>query len=254
MVEQQVGGTPPPTEEPLLSVEELDGLLNEEAPEFDAELKAIQADISSKSVEIFEGTGHETVSGITFSWNPRELLPELLLWWAKHTSKQKKLLALFVVSCLGVIAYFWQIHRQPLLQQKDRLFVQSLAELGGVPEGFDTKDVEAFYDSPRFAHYIFQLKKVLVNLKTDSESGQLPMVMIEFLLEGDSAEALIEVKQKESEIHEAAQKFLAEKTYSELASVAGKKELSHDLSQELNQKLINGRINRIFIKNIVLKN
>lgn len=79
------------------------------------------------------------------------------------------------------------------------------------------------------------------------------MAAVEFFLEGLSPEAIIEVKDRETEIRDLFQRTMEDMTYGELASAEGKQQLTEKLRLALNAYLTKGKIRRVFIKEIVVK-
>jgi flagellar basal body-associated protein FliL len=132
--------------------------------------------------------------------------------------------------------------------------IASLEEWSAQTYKYDPEtEMDSFYDSPRTIQNIMSLPKMIVNIRPSQGSGPNPMAAMEFFLEGLSPEAIVEVKDRETEIRDLFQRTLEEITYGELDSAEGKQQLTEKLRQALNMNLTKGKIRRVFIKELVLK-
>jgi flagellar basal body-associated protein FliL len=84
-------------------------------------------------------------------------------------------------------------------------------------------------------------------------SGETPMAAFEFFVEGLSSEVLVEMKDREGEMRDLFQRQIEEFSFEQLDTTEGKKLLLERLKKAVNNSLSQGRIRRIFIKNVVLK-
>jgi len=141
-----------------------------------------------------------------------------------------------------------------VLPGDEEFLIASLEEWSAQSFVYDPEsEMDSFYDSPRTIQNIMSLPKMIVNLHPSQGSGPNPMVAIEFFLEGLSPEAIVEVKDRETEIRDLFQRTLEDLSYGELDSSEGKQQLTEKLRQVLNSNLTKGKIRRIYIKELVLK-
>lgn len=134
------------------------------------------------------------------------------------------------------------------------LFLTSLNPYATEVLSFDpATEIESFYDSTRALQNVFALNRIIVNIKTSSQSGENPMAAFEFIVEGSSTDAVIEVKDREAEIRDRFQRVIEEMTFDHLASSEGKKALTDTLRRSTNQILSRGKLRRVFIKTAIVK-
>lgn len=168
----------------------------------------------------------------------------------------KKKLSLSLVALLGVGTsyYIYRAARYGWLNAEPPLFVKTLEEWSVEKKSYDADhDMESFYESSRVAQNLFSLKRIVVNIRRSENSGPNPMAAFEFYLEGSSTEAVVEVKDRESELRDRIQRSIEEMSYDQLASTDGKQLLIEKLRRELNKLLTSGQIRRVLFKSIVVK-
>jgi len=102
------------------------------------------------------------------------------------------------------------------------------------------------------------LDRVVVNLTRenpdDPRASELPSAMaaMDLYLQTDNRESAVEIKDRNVEVRDTVGRALERLTYSSLASEEGKAKLKLIIRKELNEKLIKGRVRRVYIKTIVL--
>lgn len=159
-----------------------------------------------------------------------------------------------IFACLLTFAFIYRSFTQGVVPPEKELFIASLEEWAVKSYKYDLEsEMDSFYDSPRTIQNIISLPKMVVNLKASSSSGPNPMAAMEFFMEGLSPEAIIEVKDRESEMRDLFQRTIEEMTYGELSTIEGKQQLTERLRTALNAHLTKGKIRRVFIKELVLK-
>lgn len=197
--------------------------------------------------------------------NAKHAIP-LLLAWSKQKvqdglqsfgqfSKLKKISFLGLILITGVSGYIvYRVATKGLLPQSEDLFIGSLAEWSQQKYQYDPRnEVESFYESPRTTQNILQLKKMIVNLRRSSESGETPMGAFEFLVEGAATEVIVEIKDREPEVEDLFLRTLEEMTFDQVASGEGKRLLCETLRKEVNKILTKGYVRRVFIKTAIVK-
>lgn len=166
----------------------------------------------------------------------------------------KAVAVVLTIACLLTFAFIYRSVTHGVLPGEKEFLIASLEEWAVQSYKYDPEsEMDSFYDSPRTIQNIMSLPKMVVNIQPSPSSGPNPMAAMEFFLEGLSPEAIVEVKDRESEIRDLFQRTLEEMTYAELESTEGKQQLTEKLRQTLNMNLTKGKIRRVFIKEIVIK-
>lgn len=120
-------------------------------------------------------------------------------------------------------------------------------------EDYDPNDgTESFYSAfPQEIHQ-FLFKKMKVNLRRTSDSPN-PMGAFEVVVDVDSNDTAIELRDREVELHDMLQRLFEDEIVTELDSETGKKILKGRIRKELNGKLTQGWIKDVHFKTFVLK-
>ncbi len=139
-----------------------------------------------------------------------------------------------------------------LIDRSVHLFLPSFAEAGKGYD-FETEDVEGFYDSIRHPQNVFQLNKMVVNLRKSPKSGPTPMGAFQFYVDASSKETLVEIKDREVELRDLIQRSLEELNYDEIANSYGKTNVRDRVKDVLNGNLTTGRIRKVMLANLILK-
>ncbi len=114
------------------------------------------------------------------------------------------------------------------------------------------KDLVKFYDAfPQPEHFVL-LDKIVVNLKASGEHP-LPMMAMEVYVEVDSQETAIEIKDREKQVTDVVQRATEEYPYEDVITNAGKVKLKADIRHDVNEILNQGRVNKVFFQNLILK-
>lgn len=173
----------------------------------------------------------------------------------KDLSKFQKIGLLVVLLLVaGTVFYSFRAITKGWIHEGDPLFIGSLEEWATQKYYYDPqKEIEPFLDSARVTQNIFNLKRIVANIRRSESSGINPMIALELYLEGTSAESIAEVKVRESEVKDKFQRIIEEASYDQLSSVDGKQLLLEKLRREINKLISSGPIKKIYIKAIVLK-
>jgi flagellar basal body-associated protein FliL len=91
-----------------------------------------------------------------------------------------------------------------------------------------------------------------VNLRRTAENPN-PMGAFEVIVQVDSKDTAIELRDREVELNDHLQRVFEEETFSDLETEIGKARLKTSLKRELNQKLTQGWVKDISFKTFVLK-
>lgn len=161
--------------------------------------------------------------------------------------------ALTLASIVG-FSFSLRILFKGLFPPSQPLFLTSLDSYATEVISFDPHtEIESFYDSTRAVQNVFALRRIVVNIKRSASSGDNPMAAFEFIVEGSSTEAVIEVKDREAEVRDLFQRVIEEMSFDQLASTEGKKALTDTLRRSTNQLLTEGKLRRVFIKTAIVK-
>ncbi len=231
-------------DEALLS--EVDAILSHEDPDFLNQLTLIKIDSSLVDLSIMDdilGYDKKSRSNLIFyikrpfefTTNPK---PVIIFW------------LVFLVSIV-VTTLAWQ-NKDSIFNES--LFLNSYAELGTELTNFNpNSEVESFYDNLRFAKNLVSISPMHVNLRPSENSGSNPMLAIEITAEGLSADAIIEIKDREAEFKDMLLRLTEEKNYDELVEAQGKLILCEQYRDLLNAYLTRGQVRKILLKSFVIK-
>ncbi len=170
-------------------------------------------------------------------------------------TKSKMLLQGAIVLSIAAIVFSYFSFVKGTLFYKQELFISSFEFMAEkkweIPVDADAR--ETFYNSSRIPKNIFSLKKIVVNIQPSESSGPNPMVAFEFSLEGNSAEALLEIKDREGEILDQVQRTVESYSFDELNDMEGKKIVTDKVKTVINRVLTLGKIRQVYIQGIILK-
>lgn len=160
----------------------------------------------------------------------------------------------FIVFSLVIIGVLWYGMTRGFVPQERPLFAKSMSEIALKAWDYEpATDREAFYDSFRTAQNIFVIQRMVVNLKRGPQSGRNPMAMAEIFIEGVSPDVIVEIKDREVEFKDALLRTMEDFSYDELISEGGKRHLADKLGREADRLATQGRVRRVYFRNLVLK-
>lgn len=111
---------------------------------------------------------------------------------------------------------------------------------------------ESFYSAFPQQRHEFLFRKFKVNLHRTPENP-LPMGAFELIVELDSKDTAIEVRDREIELFDLLQRVFEEENVKELATELGKSRVKSRLKRELNQHLTQGWAKDVNFKTFILK-
>jgi flagellar basal body-associated protein FliL len=172
-----------------------------------------------------------------------------------HWSKKRKISFVVATIFFGLVIFgYVKLMKSGVLYRESYQYVGSFEEMADYSITLDqTAQFEPFYNSPRVKAYSFQMKPVVVNLKRNPDSNQVPMGFFEFVFEGNSGDVVVEMKLRESEFVDVMSRVIEGYSYETLDSVDGKERLKEELRKELNKQLTEGVIRRVEIGNFFIK-
>lgn len=173
----------------------------------------------------------------------------------RRTSGKRK--ALFLVTFIFVgalLAAGYYVLQGKLIPKDKDLFIANFADLGAEITVYDPVDrQELFYDNVRSTPNLFLIPKMVLNIKASPNSGENPMLAVEFFAEGMSPEVILELKDREPYFRDMMQRRMEDYTFDFLESRPGKQDLSATLLKDLNRSLTQGQLRALRIKTIILK-
>lgn len=139
------------------------------------------------------------------------------------------------------------------LPQLNQPILHSFEKYAEDVETFDPKDDgESFYSAFPQERHEFLFPKIKVNLRRTPDSP-LPMGAFEMVVEVDSKDSAIEIRDREVEFLDLVQRVFEEETFNDLETELGKAKVKSALKRELNQKLTQGWVKEISFKTFILK-
>lgn len=171
-------------------------------------------------------------------------------------SVKLKLAFFGVLALVGLTAWVIFLATKHLILPKDhQLFLSSMKDIATAEYQYDPEtNQESFYDNPRVVQNIIMFEKLVVNLKPSSHSGPNPMAAFELLVEGLNPEVVVEIKDREKVIRDMVLRLLEDLTFEEVDSPDGKKMISERVSREISSVLTTGRVKRVMLKTVIVKN
>lgn len=173
-----------------------------------------------------------------------------------HTPRTKKFYFLAFLGSL-YLSYFFAMS---ILTQKKlpTVNIEGVTTFEQVADGVypfaDDVTMEQFDNPIRHSDYTVLLGKVVANLRpTENSSGQ-PMGAFRFHFEASTRETAMELVDREKEFLDLMQRAIEEMTWDELSTVEGKAHLKLVLRKKINEGLNRGRVKKVMIETIILKN
>lgn len=228
---------------------DVDRLLSEEDPEFLKEIEQIQIDAAIVSLSIMDEAMamiEDRPSRFNFILKPLKNMTNI-------RANPKKVFLIWTLIFVSIsVVYFASFLLNRIFD--DKLFLKSYAELGGEVQSYNPfTEAEMLYDNPKFAKNVVTMAKMMANVKASDDSSTNPMLSIELNVEGTSAEATIELKDREAEFKDILLRQTEEFTYNQLETTEGKRELLEKFKSQLNANLTQGQVRRVLLRSFILK-
>lgn len=172
----------------------------------------------------------------------------------KYSSGKKKASILIMVALFGAASYVgYRTVTKGLFPREQELFVSSMKDWSQASFVYGIAETEYLYESTHSAKNIMVIPRMVVNLKRSKNSGENPMVALEFYIEGTAAEVMVEVKDREAEVKDLLQRNIEDMNFDQISSAEGKQLLCERLRKEVNKILTTGKIRKFFIKTVIVK-
>ncbi len=170
------------------------------------------------------------------------------------SGKLKSAFFAIVLLLLGTGFFIFRSWTHGVLPTHDGLFLTSLEQIATDVSDYDpASEVEPFYENLRVATNFLLIPKMVVNLRKSQHSGDNPMAAMEFYVEGITPEALIEIKDRETEIRDRIQRVTEDFTFDQVDSAEGKVLVTEKIKKEINLLLTTGKTKRFWIKTVLVK-
>ncbi|MFZ3228685.1 MAG: flagellar basal body-associated FliL family protein [Pseudobdellovibrio sp.] len=228
---------------------DIDLVLSEEDPEFLKEIEQIQIDAAIVSLSIMD----EAIESINEDFKASSGLRFHLRNVFNIAANPKKVIILWILIFSAIAGVFYMT---VILNRifTDKLFLHSFVEIGDEVKSYNPlTETEPLYDNQRFAKNLVTMAKMLTNVKASENSGPNPMLALELNVEGTSAEAIIELKDREAEFKDILLRQTEEFSYDQLDSADGKRELLDKFRTALNSNLTQGQVRRVLLRSFILK-
>ncbi len=229
---------------PEKDLADIDSILGEEDPNFIKQLEEIQIPPGT-SLSVLDNILALEASNISFTAQLKKVInvkenPRLVIsFW------------LLVAVILFAVFFVWSANRNIF---RENLFLNSYATWNKEVKDYNPlNEAESFYDNPRFSKNLMTLSKMFINVKSSENSGPTPMLALEVNVEGISADAIIEIKDREAEFKDLLLRFVEEQTYDELVTTAGKQNLCDQFRIIINSHLTQGQVRRVLLKSFIIK-
>ena len=174
--------------------------------------------------------------------------------WATTISELTQIQVLILVglfAILGLIVFLLKSHVSIYSLSSDP-YLEDFAEHTNATK-FEEKPFVPLSEEGQYPEFVVLLDKIVVNIKPSASSTKNPMVAIKLYFEVTSRETAVEMKDREKEMRDLAQRVLEGFTYDQIISAAGKKAFKEGLRKEMGSILNNGLVKAVYIDDILLK-
>lgn len=236
-------------ENDMAALADIDQMLAEEDPQFlkqisDIRVVGIEENLSIMD-DVLVNLRHAKKNPIKWRFHIQNLF--------YFKEEPRKIFLFWSLVGLGIISIAFGSRISNLFFSKG-LFLKSYAQWNSHVISYNPiTETEFFYDNPRFAKNLITMSKMVTNIKSSENSGNNPMLALELSVEGMSAEAIIEIKDREAEFKDILLRQIEEFNYDELTTIEGKKALLDKFTVAINANLSQGQVRRSMLKSFILK-
>lgn len=172
----------------------------------------------------------------------------------QSANRLQKITVFVLVAMMGGMVWVLKSNIKGIwIPQLNEPLLTSFEEHADWTETYDPKDGgESFYSAFPQERHEFLFGRMKVNLQRTAENPN-PMGAFEVIVQVDSKDTAIELRDREVEFFDYLQRVMEEETFTDLESEGGKAKLKGRLKRELNQKLTQGWVKEISFKTFVLK-
>lgn len=228
-------------------ITELDAAITETDPEFLNKINSIQVD--NQYLEAMANSGVDFIAVVPESVSIKQRLFQLIDF--KHNFKT---VFMFWLSVIGVGVLVTAVIKFGPWHTRKYPFLMSYSEWGVPVEDYNPlSETQLFFENPKTAKNLVELKKMMVNIKPSQNSGPNPMLAFTVSIEGVSKEVVVEIKDREAEFLDMSQRLAEEFTYDELSGTEGKQELSSKILDAANSVLTSGQARKVYYSSFIIK-
>jgi flagellar basal body-associated protein FliL len=231
----------------------IDDYLAEEDPEFVKTLSEMKIDNSAVNLSVIDQALEINENSQITTMPSMSVLEQLKQ--VVDFRENFKMVVRFWLSVVVVTAAVYFVFQSQFWDKKTTFFLTSYAEWDVPVQDYNPlSEVQLFFDNPRLSKNILALKKMVVNLKPSSGSGENPMLAFEIRVEGLSKEVMVELKDREAEFVDRVARVTEDFSYDELAEANGKQLLSEKIIDVMNANLTKGQVRKVMYSTFFLKN
>jgi len=228
---------------------DVDRILAEEDPEFLKEVEQIQIDAAIVSLSIMDQAMLMMDDNPSFFRKVFVHFKNLVN--IRANPKKVLLIWLLIAAAIAAVMYVPTLLSRLL---ENKIFIRSYADLGGDVQNYNPMtEAEPLYDNPKFSKNVVTMSKMMLNIKASENSGTNPMLSVELNVEGTSAEATIEIKDREAEFKDILLRQAEDFSYDQLDTKSGKRELLENFKMAMNKNLTQGQVRRVLLRSFILK-
>lgn len=173
--------------------------------------------------------------------------------FARAERPQKLLILVLLAMGVTIFALLVANLKGVWLPGLNQPLLHSMEEGADWVEEIDAEDAgESFYSAFPQERHEFLFGKMKVNLRRTPEHSN-PMGAFEFIVQLDSKDTAIEVRDREVELSDLLQREFEDESFTDLESDLGKGRLKSRLKRALNQELTQGWVKDVSFKTFILK-
>lgn len=228
-------------------ITELDEAITESDPEFLTKINAIQVD--NQYLDTMSNNGLDFIAVVPASITLKQRLFQVVDF--KHNFKT---VLMFWLSIMGVAVVVTSVIKFGPWKTRKYPFLMSYSEWSVPVDDYNPMtETQFFFENPKTAKNLVELKKMMVNVKSSQNSGANPMLAFTVSIEGVSKEVVVEIKDREAEFLDMTQRLAEEFTYDELSQTEGKQELSNKILESVNAVLTRGLARKVYYSSFIIK-
>jgi flagellar basal body-associated protein FliL len=178
------------------------------------------------------------------------------LTWLFHLPRRTKLIALgaFALALASALSLYISL-KGHFLPRLDQNYLTGFADHADEVFEYKESDSKESFDSEiRHPEHMYEMERMIVNLRQNSEGEHIPMGLFEFYIATNSQDATVELGDRRTEARHIIERVIEQMTYEELVSPTGKGKLKFIVRKQLNDFLTKSHhVKQVYIKTFVLK-
>ena len=176
--------------------------------------------------------------------------------WLSHLPKRVVLLSISVLLLASASGFiFYLSFKGHFLPHLNREYLTGFAEHVDATFEYKEEDSKESFDSEiRHPEHMYEMERVIVNLRQNADGDHTPMGLFEFYIATNSQDAIVEIGDRRTEARHIIERVIEQMSYAELVSAQGKAKLKFIVRKELNDFLTKSHhVRQVYIKTFVLK-